>query len=97
MLTHTILAASGPIILGIFLGWVFNTFVKIILQAAIIPVVGVALGLRGELLVSAFLIGVIPTATAVPALTVGNKADEDKDDYKQDVLRQNANANFAGW
>src|SRR5690625_7632957 len=51
----------------------FNTFVKNILQAAIILGVVVLLGLRGELLASAFLIGVIAVATAVPALAVGNR------------------------
>lgn len=57
---------------------IFNVFVKNIVQAALILGVGVLLGLRGELLASAFLIGVIPTATAVPALAVGNNAYTDQ-------------------
>lgn len=57
---------------------IFNTFIKNIVQAVLILGAGILLGLRGELLASAFLIGVIPTATAVPALAVGNKAYEDK-------------------
>ncbi|MGG4604036.1 AEC family transporter [Paenalcaligenes sp. Me131] len=57
---------------------IFNVFVKNIVQALLILGVGIALGLRGELLASAFLIGVIPTATAVPALAVGNKAYMDQ-------------------
>lgn len=57
---------------------VFNVVVKNIVQALLILGVGIALGLRGELLASAFLIGVIPTATAVPALAVGNKAYMDQ-------------------
>ena len=56
----------------------FNVLIKNIVQAAIILGVGIALGLRGELLASAFLIGVIPTATAVPALAVGHKAYMDE-------------------
>lgn len=35
------------------------------------------LGLEGGLLKSAFLIGVLPTATAVPALAVGNHIYEE--------------------
>src|SRR5690625_7682552 len=56
----------------------FNAIINNFLLVSIILVVVILLGLRGELLASAFLIGVIPTATAVPALAVGNKAYEDK-------------------
>lgn len=55
----------------------FNVFVKNFVQGALILGAGLLLGLEGELLKSAFLIGVLPTATAVPALAVGNKAYED--------------------
>ncbi|AZY48266.1 AEC family transporter [Bordetella avium] len=53
---------------------VFNVLVKNVLQAALILGMGLALGLKGDLLISAFLIGVLPTATAVPALAVTNQA-----------------------
>lgn len=56
---------------------IFNVFVKNFLQGALILGTGLLLGLEGELLKSAFLIGVLPTATAVPALAVGNQAYQD--------------------
>lgn len=56
---------------------IFNVFVKNFVQGAIILGTGLLLGLESSLLKSAFLIGVLPTATAVPALAVGNKAYED--------------------
>ncbi|WOE31436.1 MULTISPECIES: AEC family transporter [unclassified Acinetobacter] len=54
-----------------------NLFVKNILQAAIILMVAIALGLEGGLLKSAFIIGILPTATAVPALAMSYKAYEE--------------------
>lgn len=51
---------------------VLNVFIKNILQGAMILAAGVALGLEGDLLKSAFIIGILPTATAVPALAVAN-------------------------
>ncbi|PWD86734.1 AEC family transporter [Ignatzschineria cameli] len=56
---------------------IFNVFVKNFVQGALILGTGLLLGLEGELLKSAFLIGVLPTATAVPALAVGNQAYQD--------------------
>ena len=52
----------------------FNVFLKNFVQGALILGTGLLVGLEGELLKSAFLIGVLPTATAVPALAVGNRA-----------------------
>lgn len=51
---------------------IFNVVMKNIVQGAIILGVGLALGLEGDLLKSAFIIGVLPTATATPALAVAN-------------------------
>jgi malonate transporter len=48
----------------------FSVFVKNIVQGAIILGVGLGLGLQGDLLKSAFIIGILPTATANPALAV---------------------------
>ncbi|SUC46473.1 putative transporter YfdV [Providencia stuartii] len=56
---------------------VFNVFVKNFLQAALILGTGIALGLQGDMLKSAFIIGILPTATAVPALAISNKAYTD--------------------
>lgn len=56
---------------------VFNVFVKNIIQGALILGTGLALDLNVELLKSAFLIGVLPTATAVPALAISNDAYTD--------------------
>lgn len=50
---------------------------KNFVQGAIILGTGLLLWLESSLLKSAFLIGVLPTATAVPALAVGNKAYEE--------------------
>lgn len=55
----------------------FNVFVKNILQPMMILGIGIAVGLKGDLLISAFLIGVLPSATAVPALAVTNHAYEE--------------------
>lgn len=54
-----------------------NVFIKNIVQGAIILGVGIALGLQGDLLKSAFIIGILPTATATPALAVGLKIYEE--------------------
>jgi len=54
-----------------------NIFIKNILQAIIILVVAIGLGLEGGLLKSAFIIGILPTATAVPALAMSYKAYEE--------------------
>lgn len=35
------------------------------------------MGLQGDMLKSAFIIGILPTATAVPALAISNKAYTD--------------------
>lgn len=51
----------------------FNVFLKNIVQGAIILGAGIALELQGELLKSAFIIGILPTATATPALAVAQK------------------------
>lgn len=56
---------------------VFNVFVKNFLQAALILGTGITLGLQGDMLKSAFIIGILPTATAVPALAISNKAYTD--------------------
>lgn len=53
---------------------VFNVLIKNVLQGALILGMGLALGLKGDLLISAFLIGVLPTATAVPAMAMTTKA-----------------------
>ncbi len=53
---------------------VFNVVIKNILQGALILGTGLAVGLETDLLKAAFLIGVLPTATAVPALAISNKA-----------------------
>lgn len=53
---------------------IFNVFVKNFVQAALILGTGLALGLQSDLLKAAFIIGVLPTATAVPALAISNKA-----------------------
>ena len=45
----------------------FNVFVKNFVQGGLILGTGWLLGLEGDLLKSAFLIGVLPTAMAVPA------------------------------
>ena len=55
----------------------FNVFVKNFVQGGLILGTGWLLGLEGDLLKSAFLIGVLPTATAVPALAVGNHTYEE--------------------
>ena len=55
---------------------IFNVFVKNFVQAAIILGAALLVGLEGDLLKSAFIIGILPTASAVPALAVGNKAYE---------------------
>ncbi|MCH4271475.1 MAG: AEC family transporter, partial [Kerstersia gyiorum] len=57
---------------------VFNVIVKNILQGAVILGVGLALGLEGMLLKSAFIIGILPTATATPALAVANNVYKDE-------------------
>lgn len=54
-----------------------NVFIKNIVQGAIILAAGLALGLEGDLLKSAFIIGILPTATATPALAVANKLYEE--------------------
>lgn len=54
-----------------------NVFIKNIVQGAIILAAGVALGLEGDLLKSAFIIGILPTATATPALAVAQKIYEE--------------------
>lgn len=54
-----------------------NIFIKNILQAVIILAVALGLGLEGGLLKSAFIIGILPTATAVPALAMSYKAYEE--------------------
>lgn len=51
--------------------------IKNIIQPALILATGMALGLENDLLKAAFLIGVLPTATAVPALAITNKAYTD--------------------
>lgn len=53
---------------------IFNVFVKNFVQAALILGTGIALGLQDDMLKAAFIIGVLPTATAVPALAISNKA-----------------------
>ncbi|UPS64544.1 AEC family transporter [Providencia rettgeri] len=53
---------------------VFNVFIKNFVQAALILGTGLALGLQDDLLKAAFIIGVLPTATAVPALAISNQA-----------------------
>lgn len=53
---------------------IFNVAIKNFLQGALILGTGLAVGLETDLLKAAFLIGVLPTATAVPALAVTNKA-----------------------
>lgn len=53
---------------------IFNVFIKNFVQAALILGTGLALGLQDDLLKAAFIIGVLPTATAVPALAITNKA-----------------------
>lgn len=49
---------------------VFNVVVKNFLQGALILGTGLALGLEGGILQAAFIIGILPTATAVPALAI---------------------------
>ena len=56
---------------------IFNVGIKNIIQPALILATGMALGLESDLLKAAFLIGVLPTATAVPALAITNKAYTD--------------------
>lgn len=56
---------------------IFNVIVKNVIQGALILGTGYAIGLDPELLKAAFLIGVLPTATAVPALAITNKAYTD--------------------
>lgn len=53
---------------------VFNVFTKNILQGALILGAGLALGLEGSILQAAFIIGILPTTTAVPALAISNNA-----------------------
>lgn len=53
---------------------VFNVFIKNFVQTALILGTGLALGLQDDLLKAAFIIGVLPTATAVPALAISNQA-----------------------
>ncbi|EPG7576295.1 AEC family transporter [Providencia rettgeri] len=53
---------------------VFNVFIKNFVQAALILGTGLALSLQDDLLKAAFIIGVLPTATAVPALAISNQA-----------------------
>lgn len=53
---------------------IVNVAIKNFLQGALILGTGLAVGLDTDLLKAAFLIGVLPTATAVPALAVTNKA-----------------------
>lgn len=53
---------------------IVNVAIKNFLQGALILGTGLAVGLDADLLKAAFLIGVLPTATAVPALAVTNKA-----------------------
>lgn len=54
-----------------------NVFIKNIVQGAIVLAVGVGIGLEGDLLKSAFIIGILPTATATPALAVAEKIYEE--------------------
>ena len=56
---------------------VFNVIIKNVVQGALILGTGFVLGLETELLKAVFLIGVLPTATAVPALAITNKAYAD--------------------
>ena len=56
---------------------VFNVIIKNVVQGALILGTGFALGLETELLKAVFLIGVLSTATAVPALAITNKAYAD--------------------
>lgn len=56
---------------------IFNVIIKNIVQGALILGVGFALGLETELLKAVFLIGVLPTATAVPALAISYKTYTD--------------------
>lgn len=42
------------------------------MQGALILGAGLALGLEGGILQAAFIIGILPTATAVPALAISN-------------------------
>lgn len=53
---------------------IFNVFIKNILQGALILGTGLLLGLDHELLKAAFVIGFLPTATAVPAICITSKA-----------------------
>jgi len=52
---------------------VINVGVKNIFQPVLFLGAGLALGLTGDLLKQVFLIGVLPTATAVPTLALANK------------------------
>lgn len=56
---------------------IFNVIIKNIVQGALILGVGFTLGLETELLKAVFLIGVLPTATAVPALAISYKTYTD--------------------
>ncbi|WP_337237264.1 AEC family transporter [Proteus faecis] len=56
---------------------IFNVIIKNIVQGALILGIGFALGLETELLKAVFLIGVLPTATAVPALAISYKTYTD--------------------
>ena len=51
---------------------IVNVILKNIVQGAIVLGVGLALGLEGDLLKAAFIIGILPTATAVPSLAVAH-------------------------
>ncbi|TNB48100.1 AEC family transporter [Martelella lutilitoris] len=78
-------AAGGVALffLGLFLSGVHlklkseiivNVVLKNIIQGAVILGVGLALGLHGDLLKAAFIIGILPTATAVPSLAVAHNS-----------------------
>jgi len=55
-----------------------SVFIKNIVQGAIVLGIGLAVGLEGDLLKSAFIIGILPTATATPALAVAQKVYEEE-------------------
>lgn len=78
-------AAGGtaPFFLGLVLSGVkfrisWSIAVAVMLQnivmAALILGVGLLMGLQGKMLVAAFIIGVLPSATAVPAIAVSHDA-----------------------
>lgn len=53
---------------------IFNVIIKNILQGALVLGTGLFLGLETDLLKAAFVIGILPTATAVPAICITSKA-----------------------